>query len=244
MHLENKVVIVTGASSGIGRTIAKQLADMGARLVLTARRAEKLAELRDEITATGAEAVVVAGDITQATTAQAVAQAALDAFGRIDVLVNNAGYGPPAALVDTDEALWDVTLDTCLKSVYLMTRAVLPQMLKQGAGHVVQISSVAGKNGYANRTAYCAAKWGVQGFTEALRAEVGEQGIRAYTINPGPVATPWWATGDDAQPDHVMQRMITAEEVADAVLYVLTQSDRIQIKEVVIETHGSAWRDE
>jgi NADP-dependent 3-hydroxy acid dehydrogenase YdfG len=194
-----------------------------------------------ELAATGAATMVLPADITRESDCQTVVAAAIDAFGRVDVLVNNAGYAPPASLVDTTEEIWDDTLDICLKGVYLLTRAVMPHMLQNGGGSVVSISSVAGKYGYENRTAYCAAKWGLHGFTEALRAELGDQGIRAHLVCPGAVATPWWGTANDPQPPDVMEKMIKPEEVAEAVCWVLTQPARLQVDEVVIKTHRSPW---
>ncbi len=245
MDINNKTIIITGASSGIGVEIAKALAAEGANLMLTARRKDKLDALKAQIHGNGSLVAVTPGDITSESDCRRVVNATVTQFGTVDVLVNNAGAGPPAALADTTEDLWDLTIDTCLKGVYLMTRAVMPHMLEnEDGGAVVQISSVAGKNGYENRTAYCAAKWGVQGFTEALRAELGGQGIRAFTINPGAVATPWWQTNDDGQPDEVMSRMIQPEEVADAVRWTLLQPDHLQIDEVVIQTRRSPWAGE
>lgn len=241
MKLAGKTAIVTGASSGIGIAIAQAFAADGARLVLTARREDRLNTVREEIVAAGGDAVVVAGDITQAATAASVTAAALKAYGGIDILVNNAGYAPPVNLVDMNEEIWDTTLDVCLKSVYLMTHAVLPTMLESGGGRIVQVSSVAGKHGYATRTAYCAAKWGIQGFSAALRDEVGDQGVRVHIVNPGPVGTEWWSTNDDAQTQEVLDRMIRVDDVARAVVYMLTQPENIQIDEVVVNTQRSPW---
>jgi NAD(P)-dependent dehydrogenase (short-subunit alcohol dehydrogenase family) len=173
---------------------------------------------------------------------KALVQATVDAYGTIDVLINNAGYGPPASVLETTEELWDVTIAACLKSVYLMTRATVPIMLERGGGAIVNISSVAGKAGFENRSAYCAAKWGVHGFTEALRVELGNQNIRTHLICPGAVATPWWGTTNDAQPEEVLHRMVQPEEVADAVQWVLTKPERLQIDEVVIKTRRSPWQ--
>jgi NADP-dependent 3-hydroxy acid dehydrogenase YdfG len=244
MRLENKVAIITGASSGIGVAIARELAAGGTQLMITARREEKLNALRDELTENGADVGVCPGDVTVETDCQNIVKQTVNTFGAIDILINNAGYGPPASLLDTDEGLWDVTIDSCLKSVYLMTRAALPVMLEQGSGSIVQISSVAGKYGYKNRTAYCAAKWGVQGFTEALRTELGSNGIHMFTVNPAAVATPWWKKADDPQPPEVMERMIQPEEVAEAVRWGLTQPDHIQIDDIVLKTYRSPWEGE
>jgi NADP-dependent 3-hydroxy acid dehydrogenase YdfG len=241
MQLEGTSIIVTGASGGIGSAIARALAAQGARLVLTGRREDPLAALRDDIVGSGGTAVIVAGDITVATTSHTVTKAALQAFGRIDILVNNAGYAPPAPLLQTSEEIWDNTIDSCLKSVFLMTRAVLPAMLKQGAGRIVQISSVTGKKGYTNRSAYCAAKWGVQGFTAALREEVGSQGIRTHVINPSAVATDWWDTTSNSQPPEVLGRMLQVDDVARAVVWVLTQPDHVKIDEIVVDLQRSPW---
>lgn len=242
MELEDKAVIVTGASSGIGLEIVKVLAAGGANIAMAARKMDKLEKAATELAATGATVIVVPTDVTRAADCRALVRAAVDAFGRIDVLVNNAGYAPPASLLETTEEIWDVTLNVCLKGVYLMTRAAVPAMLEQSqGGTIINISSVAGKNGYENLSAYCAAKWGVHGFTEALRAEFNGQNLRFHLICPAAVATPWWDTRNDPQTDEVMERMIQPGEVAEAVRWVLTQPDRLQIDEIVIKTHRSPW---
>ena len=233
--LQDKVIIITGASGGIGMEIARALAAEGARLLLTARRQAKLEAIQSELTATGADVAIFSGDVTVETDCRAIAQAAVDAFGQIDVLINNAGYGPPGSLQETTEALWDATINSCLKSVYLMTRAVTPRMLQNGGGTVLQISLMAGKSGVPNRTAYCAAKWGVEGFTAALRAELSEQGIRVYSVNPGPVATPWWETAGNAQSQEVLDRMVQPEDVAETVRWLLTQAEKVRIDEILVQ---------
>lgn len=239
MELKDKVIIVTGASSGIGFEIAKIMAAEGAKLVLAARSMDKLEKAAANLAVAGTRAIVVPTDVTREADCQALVRATVDAFGRVDVLVNNAGYAPPASLLDTTEALWDATHNVCLKGVYLMTRAAVPAMLAQGAGSIVNISSIAGTAGFQNRSAYCAAKWGVHGFTEALRVELDGQNIRIYLICPGSVATPWWDHVNNPQPAEVLDHMIRPEEVAEAVRYVLTQPDRIQIDQILIKT----WRD-
>jgi 3-oxoacyl-[acyl-carrier protein] reductase len=241
MHLRDKVVVITGASSGIGLEIAHSLAGEGAKLVLAARTMSKLEKTAAQLAGAGVKTMAIPTDVTREADCQALVQAAVDAFGTIDVLVNNAGYAPPASLLDTTEELWDTTLEVCLKGVYLMTRAVVPVLLENGGGTIVNISSVAGKYGFENRSAYCAAKWGVHGFTEALRVELGEQNIRAHLICPGSVDTPWWGSVNDPQPQDVLDKMIKPGEVAEAVCWVLTQPERLQIDEVVIKTHRSPW---
>lgn len=241
MPLTDKVAIITGASSGIGAQIAYALAAQGANVVLTARREDTLNSIRDQIIADGGQALVVPGDITLASTAETIVAQTLKTFGTVDILINNAGYAPPALLHEMDEDVWDTTLAVCLKSVYLMTHAVLPTLLEKNTGHILSISSVAGKNGYPRRTAYCAAKWGLQGFSAALREEIQDTDINVYTVNPGPVATEWWDTADDSQSDEVMARMIQPETIAEAVVYALSQPENILIDEMVVKTRHSPW---
>lgn len=242
MELMEKIVVITGASSGIGLQTAQVLAAAGARLVLAARTQSKLDEAAAQVTAAGAAVLVRPTDVTNAGDCEALVQAALQRFGTIDVLINNAGFGPPASIVETSEEIWDATIDSCLKGVFLMTRAVLPTMLARQRGTIVNISSVAAKGGFPNRAAYCAAKWGVHGFTAALRAEVGVQNIHAHLICPAVVATPWWGTSNAAQPPEILERMVQPEEVAEAVRWVLTQPERIRIDEVVVDLHQNPWQ--
>lgn len=241
MNLTDKVAIITGASGGIGSATALALVGQGAKVVLTARNEDKLNGLKDKVEKAGGEAVVVIGDITKEETALAVRDAALAGFGSIDVLVNNAGYGPPASLLDMTVDVWDVTIDTCLKSIYLMTRAVLPSMIEANSGHIVQISSLAGQNGYENRTAYCAAKFGIRGFTEALKEEIYNTNIRTHIVHPAAVATEWWEATDDAQEDRIMEGMVQPGEIAEAVVYLVSQPDRIHIDAITVDTFRSPW---
>lgn len=241
MELRDKIVIVTGASSGIGLEIARMMAAEGASIVLAARTMATLEQAAATLAATGVSAIAVPTDVTRVADCQALVRAAVDAFGRVDILINNAGYAPPASLADTTEELWAATLDTCLKGVYLMTQAAVPALLEQGGGAIVNISSVAGKEGFNNRSAYCAAKWGVHGFTEALRVEFRDQNIRFHLVCPGAVATAWWDHVNNPQSEDVLRRMVRPEEVAEAVRYVLSQPERIQINEVVLRTARSPW---
>jgi NADP-dependent 3-hydroxy acid dehydrogenase YdfG len=243
VELRNKSVIITGASSGIGLEIARSLAAAGARLALAARSMDRLERAAAELAATGAPLIVVPTDVTREADCRALVRATADAFGRVDVLVNNAGYAPPASLLDTTVEIWDSTLNVCLKGVYLMTRAAVGIMLEQGQGTVVNISSVAGKYGFENRSAYCAAKWGLHGFTEALRVELAGRDIRFHLICPGAVATSWWETVNNPQPDEIKGKMIRPEEVAEAVRWVLTQPERLQIDEVMLRTYRSPWEE-
>jgi 3-oxoacyl-[acyl-carrier protein] reductase len=238
MNLAHAVSIVTGATGGIGSAMALALAEQGGRIILTGRQVARLATLEEAIVHRGGEATIVDGDISSAATAEAVIAAAIDQYGRI---VNSAGYGPPMPLVDLPETVWDATIDSCLKGPYLMTRAVLPAMLEADAGRIIHVSSIAGKGAEANRAAYCAAKWGLQGFALALQAELAETNVRIHVINPASVATDWWATTDDPQPRPVLERMMTADDVAQAMLWMLTRPDHVQIGELVVHNARNPW---
>ena len=241
MNLDAAVSIVTGASGGIGNAIALALAERGGRIVITGRRVDRLAELDEAIAHRGGQATIVAGDISSPATARNVIGAALDQYGGVDILVNSAGYGPPMPVVDLAESAWDATIDSCLKGSYLMTRAVLPSMLQADAGRIVQVSSLAGKAVEANRAAYCAAQWGLQGFTLALQAELTETNVHVHLINPANVATDWWATTDDPQPPGVLERMLAPDDVAQAVVWMLTRPDHVRIAELLVDNARNPW---
>ena len=209
--------------------------------MITGRRAARLAALSEAIVQRGGEATVVEGDITSAGTAQAVVDTTIERYGRVDILVNSAGFGPPMPLIDLSETVWDATVDSCLKGAYMMSRAVLPAMLAADTGHIVQVSSIAGKGVEANRTAYCAAQWGLQGFSLALQAELAGTNVRVDVVNPASVATDWWATTDDPQPPSVLGRMMTSDDVADAIVWVLTRPDHLFIGELVMHNTLNPW---
>ena len=189
---KDQVVWITGASSGIGEALAVQLAREGARLVLSARREDELQRVRERCIAAGSDAgtvLVLPLDVTDHAAMPAAVQRVLDAFGRIDVLINNAGISQRSKCVDTDMSVYRRLLEVDLIGQIALTKAVLPVMLRQKRGHIAVTSSVAGKVGAPYRTGYCAAKHAVMGFFDALRAEVSEEGVRVTTIVPGFVRT-------------------------------------------------------
>lgn len=193
-QIKNKVIVITGASSGIGEASARVLGQAGAKVVLAARRLDKLEALAKELQATGAEALPVAADLSQLPDIQNLIQQTLSKFGRVDVLFNNAGFGRLDWLEDLDpvkdiEAQYMVNV----LGVVQTTRQVLPIMIKQKAGHIINMSSVAGWVGTPTYTIYASCKFAVRGFSEALRREVAPWGIRVSVIYPGGVATEFGA---------------------------------------------------
>jgi 3-oxoacyl-[acyl-carrier protein] reductase len=232
MDIDGKVAMVTGATRGMGYEIAKRLAGEGARVVLVARTEAALQVVAGEIQEEGGTALVAPADITSRPEVTQVVQRAQETLGTVDVLVNNAFWGPPGSLEETTEDFWDRTLDTCLKGPYLCTRAVFPIMRDQGGGRIVNIGSLAGKIGEDNRTAYCAAKWGLEGLTAALQVEMVKHNIYVHLISPAATDTSFW----DPYPlnEEIVGKMIPPRVIAEAVLWVLQQPDQVLIPDVPI----------
>jgi dehydrogenase/reductase SDR family protein 7 len=186
------VVWITGASAGIGEAIAKQYVSQGRKLVLSARREAELERVKQaciDLGATPEDVLVLPLDVTEHDTLAAKVQAVLDKFGRIDVLINNAGISQRSKCLDTELHVYKTLLDVDVLGQIALTKAVLPIMVTQKSGHIAVTSSVAGKVGVKWRTGYCAAKHAVMGFFDALRAEVKEYGIQVSTITPGFIKT-------------------------------------------------------
>lgn len=187
MHFADKVVWITGASSGIGEALAKALARRGARLILSARRHDALARVQALI---GAErAAVLPFDVTDLDALPAIATEARALFGRIDLLINNAGISQRSLALETDMSVYRRVMEVDFFAPVALTKAVLPIMIAQGEGHVAVTSSVAGKVGAQMRTGYCAAKHAVMGWFDALRAELAAHNIAVTTIVPGFIRT-------------------------------------------------------
>lgn len=227
-RLEGKVAIVTGGNAGIGEAVAKRFAEEGAAVVITGRRQTELDRVMNGIRQHKGKVLSVSGSVTDEAHVREVTQRALDNFGRVDILVNNAGIGDFGKRIhETDDATWATLLDVNLTGVFRMTRAVVPQMLKQGRGAIVNISSVASLVGIPGAPAYAASKGAIDAFTRALAIDYAKDGIRCNVVNPGlidtPMAAPLMANPDMLQPilsHYAIQRPGTPEEVANMVLYL------------------------
>jgi NAD(P)-dependent dehydrogenase (short-subunit alcohol dehydrogenase family) len=183
-----KVFLVTGSSRGLGREIARAALDAGHQLVATARTPSQLDDLVGRY---GDQVRAVALDVTDPAAARAAVQTAVDAFGRLDVVVNNAGYADVAAIEDVTLDAFRAQIDTNLLGVVTVTKAALPVLREQGSGHIIQVSSVGGRMASPGLAAYQAAKWAVGGFSEVLAAEVGRLGIKVTVLEPGGMRTDW-----------------------------------------------------
>ncbi|WP_405925792.1 oxidoreductase [Streptomyces sp. NBC_00035] len=184
----SKTWLITGSSRGLGRALAEAVLAAGHQLVATARRPEQLDDLVQRF---GDRVRAVALDVTDPAAARAAVQHAVDSFGRLDVLVNNAGYADVASIEDVTEEAFRAQLDTNLHGVVNVTKAALPVLREQGSGHIVQVSSVGGRVGTPGLSAYQAAKWAVGGFSEVLAQEVAPFGIKVTVIEPGGLRTDW-----------------------------------------------------
>ena len=234
--LTGKVALITGASAGIGQACARILAQEGARLVLTARRQERLDQLKQEAEKLGTKAISVIGDARDESTAIKTVEAATRSFGQIDILINNTGVGNYKNLVDTSAEEYDDMMDTNVRSTFLFTRHTVPVMLKQKEGTVLMISSMAGIYGFGGEAVYCATKFAQVGFAQALDKELRTQGIKVGVICPGGVKTEF-ALGRGRTEEGVGQsNMLDPEDVARAVLLACIQSPRSRIIEIQMRT--------
>jgi 3-oxoacyl-[acyl-carrier protein] reductase len=183
------VAIVTGGGSGIGRTTALLLAERKASVVVCGRRLEALNETVTLIERSGGRGIALTTDIRDSLHVSAMVRAVLERFGRIDVLINNAGVALAKPMGETTDAEWDEVIDTNLKGVFLCSKAVLPNMIAAGRGVIINVSSILGQSGVRNLSAYCASKFGVIGLTQALADELQPLPIRVYAVCPGPTYT-------------------------------------------------------
>jgi len=242
ISLAGKTVLVTGASAGIGRATAVAFARRGANVVVTARREERLRTLCGQIEGLGGKAVLQAGDAAQEATAEQSVALALAEFGRLDILINNAGAGNYKNLVDTTVEEYDALMDSNMKSSFLFARHAAPVMIAQKAGVILFISSVAGLQGYAGEAVYCASKFAQIGFAQALDGELRKHGIKVGTICPGGVKTEF-AVGKGRTEESVKTSyMMEAQEVADAILFACMQPPNARILQMTVRHMGEPGR--
>ncbi len=225
--LDGKVAIVTGASAGIGVAVAHALADLGANLVLAARRVERIEALAAELPT---DAIAVACDVADDARVDQLVARAIERFGRVDVLVNNAGLGSFANVVDTDPDAWRQMLDVNVTGTFLCSRAVLPGMLERGDGCIINVCSDVSRRTFPGGAAYCASKWAQYAFGQALGSEVREHGIRVGAVLPGMVATEF----NGGKPEERLDWVLRPEDVADAVAFLATRPPHAVVDELVV----------
>ena len=227
--LTGKVALITGANRGIGFAIARRLGRMGARVSMCGRDQEKLDQSASSLRDEGIETLAVQADVAQVEQISSLVQKTQVEFGPIDMLVNNAGiglFGPFHEFAETD---WNRVMDTNLKSVFLMCRAVAPEMIRRQTGHIINISSLAGKNTFANGAIYCASKWGLMGLSGSMAEDLRVYGIRVSAVCPGSVATEFAGQGGKDR-----SKALQPDDVAHAVAALVTQAPGSYISEVHI----------
>jgi NADP-dependent 3-hydroxy acid dehydrogenase YdfG len=242
-NINGKVVVITGASSGLGEAAARHLAKLGAKLVMGARRVDRLKTLADEI-GSGVDAFVET-DVTKREDLKRLVDHAVKLHGRVDVLINNAGLMPSSMLERLHVDEWDRMIDVNIKGVLYGIAAALPHMAKQKSGHIINVSSVAGHKVGAGGTVYSATKYAVRAISEGLRQEVKQYNIRTTIISPGAVATELTQTITD--PDvakgmsQVYEQAISADSFASVVAFAMNQPAEVDINEVLFRPTSQVY---
>ncbi|MEH7298731.1 SDR family oxidoreductase [Neobacillus drentensis] len=237
-ELNNKVIIITGASSGIGRSTAKKLAQEGAKVVLAARREERLVELAEEIKSMGGSAIYRVTDVTSRKNVEELVSFTLETYGQIDVLFNNAGIMPLSYMKNGRVEEWDQMIDVNIKGVLHGVGAILPHMLERNSGHIITTSSVAGHGIFPSGTVYCATKFAARVIMEGLAKELVKTQIRTTTISPGVVDTELPDLIADAEVRPIFENpdlpSIKSEDIANAVYFALSQPPSVAVNEIII----------
>lgn len=240
--LSGSVALVTGASSGIGAATALALAREGCSLVLVARRTGRLEELAEAIGAQGGASLALTADLAAADEVRRTVDQTVDHFGRLDVLVNNAGFGARGAVADSDTADWDRMVDLNFKAVLRMSHAALPHLLRaahegpRGVADLVTVSSVAGRVPRKDNSVYSATKHAVCSFSEALRQEVTGRQVRVGLVEPGMTTTEMTRGGSRAASAHGLppESWLRAEDIARSVVFMVTQPPHVAVNEITV----------
>ncbi|MBD1865575.1 MULTISPECIES: SDR family NAD(P)-dependent oxidoreductase [Trichocoleus] len=245
--LDGKVAIITGASAGIGEATAIALAAEGAKVAIVARRGDRLDALAQRITAKDGEALAIVADITDDAQIQTLVDKTKTTWGQIDILINNAGIALTGEIATANPDDWRRMIDLNLVALMNVTHAVLPILQAQGTGHIVNISSVAGRTIRVGIGGYNVTKWGVNAFSEALRQEISQQNIRVTVIEPGMVNTEINQHTTDSiarQRSEERRKSITpleSEDIAAAIVYAVTQPARVNVNEILIRPTLQTW---
>lgn len=231
-NIEDKVIIITGGSKGIGRVTAMRLAKQGAKLVLASRKISDLMKVKDEIQVSEDRILLVEADVSNEGDCSSIVNQAAEKFGRVDILINNAAQFNQSKVIDLDLNDFDRVWKTNVRGVIAMTQRVLPFMIKQNEGTILNISSTSGKRGYVTGAAYAASKFALNGLTECLLREVREYNIRVLTISPSMVDTRVKNESELKQSGKGVY--MRAEDVADSVMLCLSLPQRALIKDIEI----------
>jgi len=249
MKLENKIALVTGGGTGIGKAIALEFAQEGADVAVSSRNIDNLNAACKEIEATGRRALAVAVDVCKKDQVDAMVAKVLDAFGQIDILVNNSGVSKNMPILEFDEESWDAVIDTNLKGVFLCTQAVAKHMIQRRYGKIINISSTSSLGAIVTgQSAYCSSKFGVNGFTKASAREFGPYNINVNSIAPGRILTQMTRTGKTSEELEqfikvsseaaVLGRMGDVEDIAHLALFLATDDSSFINAEIIASNGG------
>lgn len=239
-NLKNKVVVITGASSGIGAANAKYLASKGAKVVLAARREERLEELVNEIKTDGGEVAAKSTDVTDHNQVESLVHTAFNEFGRVDVLINSAGVMPQSYLYENNYEEWDQGIDINLKGTLYSIGAVLPIMHEQESGHIINISSIGAHTIVPGGAVYSATKYGVKALTEGLRQEEAEinKNVRVTSVSPGSIDTEFTHSIKDpeirAKFDELSEDAISPDAIARLIAFAINEEEDVGLNEIII----------
>jgi hypothetical protein len=241
------VAIVTGASSGIGAATARRLAELGFKVTLAARRADKLAGLAESITTSGGHAIAITTDVTDRRAVEAMVDFTVESFGPVDLLVNNAGVMPLSPIQELRVADWEQMIDINVKGVLYCIAAVLPPMIERRAGHIINVSSVAGRRPLPAGTVYAASKFAVRAISQGLRLELSAtHGLRVTDIEPGVVQTelmdhiPDRATREGFRDSWSRKSPLQPQDIANAIAYAATQPAHVNVNEILVRPTDQA----
>jgi NADP-dependent 3-hydroxy acid dehydrogenase YdfG len=248
METQSKIALITGASSGIGAGTAKVLAANGIKVGIAARRIDKLNELKNEITLSGGEAFAIQMDVTDPESVKRGVEELVAAYGTIDILVNNAGLMPLSDIESLKVDEWNQMIDVNIKGVLNSTAAVLPYLKEQNSGHIINMSSIAGRKVFKGLSIYCATKFAIAAFSDGLRMELAPKfKIRVTNIQPGAVATELYDHISDAKYRDDMEQLakqmtfLTGEDIGNSILYAVSQPAHVNVSEVFVLPTEQGW---
>lgn len=248
MELNGKVALITGASSGIGKGVAIAFAAKGVKVCLAARRTKVLEAIANEIQQAGGEALVVEMDVADKTSVAAGVKQLIDQYGGIDILVNNAGIMPTADIDTFKVDEWEAMVDINIKGVLNVTAAVLPALIKQSSGHIINLSSIAGRKLFKGLAVYCGTKHFVSAFSDIMRMEIGKKhNIRVTSIQPGAVETNLYDQitdeGYKKGMDSLREQMtfLSPQDIADSMIYALEAPGHVDVSELFILPTNQEW---
>lgn len=235
MSLDGKVAVITGGSTGVGRSVGELFAAEGAKVVLAARTESKLKAAAESLREAGGKVLAVPTDISKREACEQLISKAEGHFGPVDILVNNAGvgiYNPVDKMTDAD---LDTLLSINLKGTIYCSQAVYPGMKKRGSGHIINVASIAGKMGLPRESGYNASKFGMVGFGQSLKKEAIRYGVRVHNICPGGINTPFW---DSVEQKPEVSAFLDPEHVAGLVHYVAASPERMVFQDIIVHPHN------